>query len=333
MPRIVVDLDANTVRRIKDVMRGGSYGSVQEFIWVSLENQISLETSTDIGLNPHMPPIREAPSQAVSATKAPAVLSRPSRELKLDFIEVTPSPEPLWGMYYRFLPLKVAVRGIANLGNGSASNLLPRIGEAALDLGERLREFESLKGIKRGYGNSQGLPGRRNDTGASIGRFLSMYVGRVVRRDNSVTGMMHNLGFGSIADKEGTALSQEGFRFAELKNPALDENFLDVPLGGEEKQFLLSHIEQTMAGEYGLMREYYRTLLKGAVSPRGIAGPMHTYIRAALPDPAPSNSVLETMTSGVQSRMIELGLVLFSRLGPGSRYSITEQAREFFEGV
>ncbi len=331
MPRIIVDLDSKTVRRIRDIMQGSTYRSVQEFIWVSVENQINLESSKDLGVALPGPGTTEVPIQTVGVQGGAPLLSRPSGDLDLELIKVTPTTEPLWGMYYRYLPLKTAVRGIANLGGGSASDLLPGIGRAALELGERIREYERLRGIKRGYGNSQGLPGRRRDITASIKRFLSMYVGRVVRRDGSRTGMMYDLGFGYIDDEERITLTQEGFHFAALKNPALDENLLDVSLGGEERQFLLAHIAHRMPGEYHLMAEYYRTLLGGAASPRDIARHIHKYLRAVLADQTPSDSVLNTMTSGIQSRMIELGLVSFSRIGAGSRYSITENAREFFE--
>ncbi len=145
--------------------------------------------------------------------------------------------------------------------------------------------------------------------------------------------MMHDLGFGFIDDDDKLALTREGLRFAELKNPTLDENLLEVPLGGTERKFILAHIEQKMPGEYDFMAEYYRTLQRGATSPRDIARHMHKYLRGSLSDQTPSNSVLETMTSGVQSRMIELGLVTFSRVGAGSRYGITESAQGVFGGI
>lgn len=331
MARIIVELDSTTITKIRAILEKRSYESIEEFVWVSVANQLHLESTSKSKVEWASASLGRLPIEEVCGDPL-AILTVGSSEGDIEVLDVTPTTEPLWGMYYRYLPLKIAVRCIANVGRRPTSETLPRIGNSALILGERIREYEKRKEIKRGYGNSQGLPGRRKDVEASINRFLSLYVGTALKKTGKVSGMMRDVGFGTIKDGHMPFLSKDGLQFARLKNPVIDENRLDLPLSEEEKQFLLDHIKSKMPGEYDFMKAYYRALCNGAKSPSDIAVQTNAYLREKLSGEAPTDSVLATMTSGVQSRMVEVGLVAFQRVGTSSRYELTEFGKVSFKG-
>lgn len=331
MAKIILEIRPSVVRKIRDVLQRGGYESLEEFMWVSIANQLHLESSemTEINLRHST---FDIPSTDSSVDDPLAILRASSEGTDLELLEVNPTQEPLWGMYYRFLPLKVAVRCIANSKRGSLDEILAIIGNAGLAVGDGIRDYEKRMAIKRGYGNSQGFPGKRKDVEASLGRFLNLYVGTTLKRSGRVSGMLHEMGFGSIKDGQVLLLSNEGSNFSSLVNPVIDESAFDSPLSDGERMFLLDHIRDKMPGEYDFMRAYYDTLANGPKSPSEIAAPMHSFLQQKIHGHSLTESVMATMTSGVQSRMIELNLVEFERVGTSSKYEITEFGREIFEG-
>lgn len=330
MARIILDLESETVGKIREVLEKGHYNSLEEFVWISISNQLFLE-STDISstqwrsTEPGRTPMKESVEDPL------AILDLAIQRGDMKLIQVPSSSEPLWGMYYRFLPLKIVVRCIANIGGGSYDVITAQVGNAALELGDRIREFEKRMSVKRGYGISQGLPGRRSDVNASIGRYVAMFLGSTLKKTGEVHGMMHEAGFGTIKEGEVT-LSDVGLRFAGLRNPVIDESDLKSPLSGEEKVFLLTHVKKEMSGEYEFMKTYSKSLLDGPSSPAAISLHTYAYLRKRFPNRDMTESVMATMTSGVQSRMVELGLVSFNRAGTTSIYSLTDSGKTFLKG-
>jgi hypothetical protein len=327
MPRIIFDLNSELLEEVRDVVKEKGYRSLQEFLWLSISNQLQLETTMES--EPRLD-IEISDNASVSRMKGDSLsrLAHSHADLEIEPVEADPTEDPLWGMYYRYLPIKIVTRYVVSMGGSMDMAASSEIGLAALTLGEMIRRHEKKGGVKKGYGNSQGLPGRRKDIEASITRFLAMYLGTLQKKTGRITGMMKALGFGTIQNGQ-AMLSKDGVDFSGLPNPAIDENRFDSPLSDDEKQFLISHIRSKMPGEYDFMMAYSKTLDDGATSPSDIGTRLASYLRDHLTDQTVTDSVLTTMVYGVQSRMIELGLVMFEREGTSSNYRLTEDGRAF----
>jgi hypothetical protein len=208
----VVRLPAELARRVRSFVESdvGSYGSMQEFIRVAVENQIHLqlghilaEESAPLGDDPL--PILKLPSQQ------PTVL--------LDRSDATDLP--LFHMTNRLAPLKIGVRALANLQaageTATVKELQHRAAAAARALGLKLRmeDLMARGGVRRWVGFPVG-----EKVELSMARFISSFT---VWSDGSrAAGPLAILGLVGIADGH-AALTERGWQLAAMPTPMLKE--------------------------------------------------------------------------------------------------------------
>lgn len=253
-------------------------------------------------------------------------------------LDSVPVEEWLFGQFNKILPAKAACRALANLSleHGPEISLArsSEIAEAAAYLGAELRRHDDRMGFSRDERFATAFPeaGPSGDKGRQ--RFASQFVGYADQEGN-VTGLPNGLKLIAAipeAEEPRIGLTEAGWRFARLGNPALDM-LKERPtnrLSEEEAQFLREHIIEHVPRE----RAAYCALLK-AISNGQRTPPELDELARGLASPEASERLSEsffsTQRSGAVSRMVDLGLVVRTRKGPRVIYDFTAAGQSFLE--
>lgn len=330
--RIVADVAEYLVQGARELIEGGRYQDLSSFVAASMENQLTLE-GTPFGTGAQSS-VR-APAR-VKPSGEPSML--PLRGLELPAKEVptlesrsrpgdTPVEQWLWGYINRVLPVKVAVRLLANR-LGPARSLVPlhlfkaEAAETARVLGLRLMSNDDEHGRRRGERLSEGLP-VAEDEDASLSRYASNFVGYERKRDGVFFGGLFELKLGDAGEVRGelgVGLTEAGLCFAQIANPILDNWDTSSSLSEEEIEFYLSHIRASVPGE-AFAIELILTLMSEGVDTRGKLSEQVTK-RLELEW---TDTVASIQVAGATARMSELGLVDRMRDGQGVVYRISER--------
>src|SRR5207249_336101 len=105
--RLIMDISPSQFESVKALVEEGAYRSIQQFIATAVSNQLHLESTG---------------SESEGIAEKHVEIDRP---LSLEGLGVPggttvtletapPKDAPLWGQYYRFQPLKVVLRVVAN---------------------------------------------------------------------------------------------------------------------------------------------------------------------------------------------------------------------------
>jgi hypothetical protein len=317
--RRILDIDPQLELKIEGIIKAKGFRDFHHFATVALENQVAWETGDITGngitnalnlqisqLNKVAPPGNEALKAALTANEN--LLRMPSQKPKLSHL---PLPENansiLWGQYYRFLPVKVGVRVLLNMYTEHFPELrdfTEKVTNVALPLRHRLAKLDRMD--RRSFGELLSATFPTNDE-KSINRFVNQYMLHLRTSDMTLLGMMPELKLiNVISDGKGIArigLTNFGSQFALLQNPAID---LDKPesLSSDEIDFLLNHI--------AALKGYYLHYHKGSEW---------------------SDTVVNTMRSGLFSRLNELGLVRREKHGKYIRYHITDVGKRYIQSI
>src|SRR5437667_8772645 len=105
--RVITDILPEEYESIKALVERGAYLSIQQFVATAVGNQLHLEStaSEPEGIAEKHVEIQRALS--LEGLGLPAATP-------VTLETVPPKDAPLWGQYYRFLPLKVVLRVVAN---------------------------------------------------------------------------------------------------------------------------------------------------------------------------------------------------------------------------
>ena len=348
--KLVVDIPDALVGRIKQVVVHEGYENPQEFVTTAIENQLELEDSEGEGF--------KTLDEAVAEVDAgvPDSSDEPEQEVQPDDIgtdglgqreydtvpSITPPDEdrlptgPLWGQYNKIFPAKLVLRRLVNVihehnedGMSTPQDGIRWIdfdqfrketGELARNYGLQIKEYDEEHSRGRGEKLSAGLP-TGEDTEKSVGRFQTHFVGRA-KQDGSLTGAAPSLLLVNITDEDVSrvGITEAGLAFAELYNPLLDMGpDADEPLSADEREFYLNHVHQDLPAEYEAM------VTAAAAIESGHDRPDELTDRIARLQENWSESMANTMRSGIVSRMHELGLVERERVGQrGIAYTLTD---------
>jgi len=333
--RYIVELTADQERRISELMSKNRCRDVHHFIYTAIENQLALEFSTG----------QEGEAAALGGFSPlgggplPAGLQQPPSKIKLvDPPSDSRIPQsPLWGQYYRFLPMKLALRVIANL----SEKRIPTVEEAyaavignALAVGSRLREQDKLKGGGRKKPLSAGFCTKEEK---SQKRYFVQYVGRLRKKDHMIEGFPGQMKFVNILADDGAprvGLTRAGFDFAKLENPVLDHNEVSSSLSPQEREYLLGHIEKEIPYEAEHIRVLLSSVQSGASSREDLNRKLTFFYRRFEDAKRPWKSqMIDTMRAGCVSRLEELGLLRVSSEGRASRYWLTPLGSAYLNGA
>lgn len=319
--RYVINIDQETETKIRRLVELGICRNIYEFINVAIQNQLRWEYS-DIE-----EPLRFVTSGLSTSMKKPfsEMLRIPPSSVKTVLPPVNVEKGPLWGQYYRFLPLKVVLRVIGNMGVDS----LPSIDEAekncsliATEMGERLRKADREMANEKGKKLSIAFP-RKDQRKAekSQKRFINQYLGYTQSGKGVLKGMGPALLFINMIDGK-VGLTSFGLRFASLENPVIDKADYRYPISSKEADFIIDHLIENVPDEAAHVWWLLHGLKKGLKSREQINTHMRNFYEKY---GQWTDKMIETMRAGLVSRLSELGLIEASYFGKNVSYIWTDR--------
>ena len=347
----LIDISGDDLKDIKVFVGQGRFESVEEFLNVALRNQLLLErqhqlltpTALEDGAIPQQhyqtvtgsvtkPPEAAGRSSAASlfppAVDCESILALQDREdVLLDSKPTTRGP--LFGQFYRFLPLKIVLRIVA----ANSRQGMPEIGAVARQVvqiantvGNILRERERDKQSAIQFSLATGVPSEERDLRKSSARFESQYLGRI-KKSGQADGFGFALGFlGWREDKDQVriGLTDPGYRFAMFKNPVLDAGG-DSPLSPAEACHLTSWIRERLPYEYEHMEQILSFVRGGANTPSTLAQLMLQFYLDRFGDERWTIPKANLTRSGGVSRLVEMQVLQAVKEGPRVIYAVNEE--------
>jgi hypothetical protein len=346
--RRILDIDPQLELKIQEIIRAKGFRDFHHFATVALENQVAWETGDITGngvtntldlqisqLNKAVPPGNEALEAALTANEN--LLRMPSQEPKLSHLQLPENADSiLWGQYYRFLPVKVGVRVLLNMYTEHFPELrdfTEKVTNVALTLRHQLAKLDRMD--RRSFGELLSATFPTNDE-KSVNRFVNQYMLHLRTSDMTLLGMMPELKLINVkSDGEGIArigLTNFGSQFALLQNPAID---LTKPesLSGDEINFLLNHIADNLPAEFEHMTIALKAIEDGKKTRDDLNAALKGYYSHYHKGSEWSDTVVNTMRSGLFSRLNELGLVKREKHGKYIRYHITDHGKKYVQSI
>lgn len=329
--RIVVDVPEYLVERARRLIAREEYRDLSSFVAASMENQLTLEET----------PQATEPLTPTEVQEEVALVSRMSKPVGLGFepprhepptlaYHSRPGREPVdqwpWGQINKLLPVKLAVRLLAN----QVSDIEPAIpldlfrmnaAQRARILGLWLMRNDKKFGRRRDERLSAGFPTGGVEE-SSLNRYATHFVGYERKKDKALFGALFELMFANakvVGTKLSVGLTKAGLQFAKIPSPVLDNADLSSSLGEEEIEFYLKHIQARVPGDV-----YAFGLILGLVA-EGVnrREELNERVRSKVGLDW-TDAVVNTQRAGTMARMYELGLFRKIRDGLKVEYQVTE---------
>jgi len=340
--KLILEISSEIYEAISLLVHEGRFRHVHDFVDIACRNQLAAEEE---GLAwPSSAPkgkgevSRKDVEQSEVSDTAAAMLALPEgKGLTLDPrppSAVVNNDTPLWGQYYRFLPMKVGARVLANLGKNGLVPLLD-FQASASEIAARFRlhllVLDRKRQLKVGEKLATSFPSGEDK---SLKRYVAQFLVDARPTDGRLTGFMARLFFASTVARNGkqlAGLTPSGRMFAGLKNPVIDgDNGTSGTLSEEEREFLLSHLEKSVRPECDHMAAILGILRGGPKIGEDVTDELRSFYKAYKKDGADwSLAMMNTMRAGATSRMSELGLMQREIARRGAPFVITKTGEEW----
>jgi len=246
----------------------------------------------------------------------------------------------IFGQYNKLLPAKASCRAIFRITaekdhRASINDVAQRVAEAASQLGNYLTYHDKHYKIGRDEALVTAFPRSGRDAEKGRLRYASQFVGNV-NSQGKLSGLLYDYQFARLdpSNEARLLLTENGMKFAQLKNPVLD-SFQSDPkqkFSPEEIGFLLEHVRCSIPVERYAFLTLLKAIADGANNPDKLAERMRAFVpikstRSLKP------SFITSQRSGAISRMADLGLVERRRKGVRVSYVVTEQGKQFIESL
>lgn len=306
--RLFAEFDPGTYEEIQQLIEEEKYGSVDQFLRVSAQNQLAIEHSQG-GRD-------ESTQRTTAGPTGERWCYTPPKEI--------PTGPPfgehrdeilLFSQYYRFFPLKCALYKLSEL-TAETSGPIPLerardyIAEQIWPIREGIVDWEKQNGIKKQNKKSTGFP---KDKDQSMKRYLDHYVGKIQTQKGKPAGFGHDLGYISFQLEESDwniQLTLTGARFVQFENPLLNQGPEAPTLSGKERRFIVTTIRNELDEEYRFMKLVYDVLDETEGSYTKQLKQYRSFLEKsdAIGDD-PSENTVRSSTGGVISRMVELNIM------------------------
>lgn len=334
MPKIIINLPLELERRIRAKIQAGIYESIDHFVRIALENQVFAEENEGSSW-PNI--VTESPSKQILPQQSRNQLQSVTLPIELE-PQLLNAPEDsmlsgifLWGQFYRFLPVKPALRVLAY----QSQKTLPPLAtfkEAACDvaqtIGSLLSNEDKRLGRKSGEKYSTSFP---EPTVKSRRRYTEQYLVYVRTSDGKLDGMLACLKLINVTKDAGVykvGLTEQGIKFARLPNPLLDSETKGAPLSEEETSFLIEHITKNLPNEALHMKVMLQLLYEGVTSRTELNSKMTNFYLKYKGYNNWSPAHINTMRAGLLSRMVEMGLIQKTKIGLEVKYRLSERGEK-----
>ncbi len=342
----VIKISSEDEKKIKNLIKKGSVIDVEHFLEVAIRNQFILEgeninflTSFKPGLKSkhHKPRKRKILEKKYDLND---FLKRENLSIELLNVETEEFHKSLlWGQIYRIFPLKFNLRILANLLHGKGEYIsLEIVKEVMTDLacqmGENLRNLDVKLSNKRSGKLATGFPtDAYGKLIRSRERYLNHYMG-YLKGGSKVDGSLAQLGLVKIKANGESGLigiTEMGLNFAYSENPIIDHQKFNVSLSSEEiSQFLLI-IKKNLPYERKHII-HFMSALESGINQRELLNEELLKFYRNLPEGTvkwDSPQVVNTMRTGITSRLFEMGLINVQYVGKRAKYKLkTEKWQE-----
>lgn len=364
---ICFEVDRDTKDKMDRMVRDGDYRDYSELLSITVANQFLFHISKegDTGNDPRtlvaIEPTVEIGSRfadthgrEVSGSKAlssiPQIFATPLSSSAE--IQVAPLPNDafamgmevsadrwIFGQHNKLLPAKANVRALANLlGADPKHSSLEleaasrQIANEASRLGDVLRNADTHSKRSRDESLALAFPSSEPaNSDKSRLRYASQFVGSV-SKEGKMTGLLVDLKFINVdrTKPPHIRLTEPGRRFAEMRNPILDDINSDQleKFSEDEVDFLLGHVTINLPVENFAYSVTLGAISAGSDTPESLDLALQKFLPKRKEKPFTS-AFLTTQRAGVISRMADLGLVTRSRSGPNVTYVVTERGEKF----
>jgi hypothetical protein len=339
-----------------DLVEQGQYASPQEFLISAAHNQLALDESQAEQVAAPAPPktkpgtvpptrARHAPqSVALSQQEVQKTLARlhapDANRWVLPPGEANVLPlqagERIWAQVNRLLPIKIAVRFIANANIGREhwlrlSEIVQDMVAVAATVGSELERLDEAAGRKRDELLSTGLPRRGN--AQSCERYLQQFVARVTKSSRAFPGAAYQ--YQLVGNEPGPTtlftsedpclLTEVGGDFARLWNPVLDGNAGEATttLSDDERRFFVQRVLPLVPSEVQDVVAVLAAVEAGKRTPAELV----EALRASFPEQW-SEMMVRTQISGIVARMLEMGTLRRKWDGRFVSYEVAPLASE-----
>jgi DNA-binding transcriptional ArsR family regulator len=335
----MIDITPDSLKQIQHLINLGRYQNLEQFLATAFRNQLVLENST-IGQkqSDSFPSVtddrgiqRELDTEVSAVTIEPRASWSAAQAQTVSLPSAQPVQDPLWGQFYRFLPLKLVLRLLTSIAEIRAVSLIGFRETAIIEavyLSDLLRSADVRRKSLGMLPLSVAFPNPKRPE-KSQRRFLTQYVG-LFSKQGSLTGFPSDMGFlvhPKDGDDNAIQLSGAGAEFARIPNPVLDSGDLSSPLSPEEVAFLVNYVAKVMPGEKRQMVGLLSAISRGADAPSELQKRMsevyEPYYRTEMAAEPWSRKKVALMTSGALSRLVEMGYVLRQRDGQHVRYELS----------
>jgi hypothetical protein len=324
----ILDVDATLEKKIEEIIKSRGYRDFHHFATVALENQVAWEAGGALDTS-ILKSVKAADSNLLKmASSEPLLMDPPSPENLTNKI--------LWGQYYRFLPCKVGVRVLSNIYTKQPPDIhdfIDTVNSIAVQLRNQFSKLDRID--RRAFGERLAASFPTNDE-KSTKRFANQYMVYLRTGDMKLVGMMPDLKFVNIKIQEdGSAkigLTKFGFQFAVLQNPVIDQNKPES-LSKQEIEFLLNHITKNLPEELEHTAVALQAIKEGKKTRENLNQVLRTYYTRYHGAAKWSDAVINTMRSGLLSRLNELRLVRREKRGKNVYYHVTTEGKKYLESV
>jgi hypothetical protein len=244
----------------------------------------------------------------------------------------------IFGQHNKLLPAKASCRALANLLIDKPKGVLleeaaQQIAAEAAILGDFLAYQDKENGITRDEALSTAFPSTGNDGEKSRLRYANQFVASV-NRQGQVSGLLMDLKLvnGRGRRRPYLMLTEIGWQFAVMPNPVLDDSqkMPTQKFSQNEREFLISHIAQSVPVEDFAYRTILTTIKGGTNTPETIDTTLQEHVPQDT-ERSLSKSFLSSQRSGAISRMADLGLVERVRDGVRVFYVVTDTGDEYLQ--
>lgn len=355
MVQIIANLTPPLYKRIKELIDSGDYDSVAQFVEVACENQVELSKDSTGSLTaPKQTQIAQATPSGKNSTpkihhrkaKKKQVSSHSRRKVERENgapdeavkealvlfrsnIGSIPDPMPAvteytsqwpWGQTNRYLPLKMAVRAIANFSDEKWPELKTvsdRLGLSAGAIGSTLVQADAEHVRKREAALATALP-RYSEEKSQL-RFVNNFLGTITPTGIFYPGGCFFFGFTALNQDNRVGLTEAGLEFCKLHNPVVDDapDLANSTLSESEKSWLRTHA-RGLPGESRAFQVLTDALGQDVLSPTEFASRV-----SSITGEDKDGGAFKIRLSGAISRMVELGLIKRNWEGTRAKYVVT----------
>lgn len=342
---ITVDIDQQTLKEIQKVISKNGSNDLHSFIKYAVKNQIELEKegirnpNLDLSVGNQKSEDQEFKHKEISLQNLKIKPKKLGNLKTLNSKNVKKrTNKPIWAIKNRYFPIKFVLRFLQNQLSNKNTNgisideLKDKLLDPSLKLRKDLKNLDELLDNTRGKKISTGFPKNKK---RSYNRFFKNFV--IYRGKNSVDGFPYQLGFIDL-DNDFVYLTKTGYDFSNLNSPILDKYYRNsekpsYQFSTEELKFLYNHIFNYTISEKNLFL-FIISLIddKSINKPSKINNKLGQYLENNYPKEGEyTKTTINSIRTGLVSRMSELKLIRIMNKGGKSVYEITTQGKNMGE--